>query len=156
VEVSCEERTLSENKEVKPSPLTDHGGLQRWEMLRIPHCLHNPFTDGGGVNSLTHRPRLFLLEAEKTPGPSMAGRIRLTEKFIHLIGFSTRDLLDCSSVTQPTALRGPGYIPQSINTIRNPGKWEVLGRTDLSCCNKRSVSLVTRIAGNTCCAACAL
>jgi hypothetical protein len=51
----------------------------------IPHFLDNRLTDGGKVVSVTRRPRLtpkkifwysFLLEAESTPGPSAAGRIR--------------------------------------------------------------------------------
>jgi hypothetical protein len=57
-------------------------------MLRIPHCLDNWFTDGSKDVSPTHRPHFtpqkhyfsasgtHLLEAELTPGPNAAGRIR--------------------------------------------------------------------------------
>jgi hypothetical protein len=47
--------------------------LKPCEMLRIPHCLENPLTDGGKVVSHTHWPRFtprnifwysFLLESE--------------------------------------------------------------------------------------------
>jgi hypothetical protein len=81
-------------------------------MLRIQHCLGNWLTDGGKDVSLKHRPRIspqehffslsfwysFLLEAEWTPGPSAAGRIRYIEK-IHLIGSQSRDFPACSIVT---------------------------------------------------------
>jgi hypothetical protein len=58
-------------------------------MFRIPPCLDSRLTDGGEVVSLTRRPSLyspetlflclwysFLLEAEKSPKSSAAGRIR--------------------------------------------------------------------------------
>jgi hypothetical protein len=54
-------------------------------MPRIPHFLNNRLTVGGYVVSLTCRPHFtpqnifwysFLLEAESTPGPSAAERIR--------------------------------------------------------------------------------
>jgi hypothetical protein len=53
-------------------------------MLNSPHYLDNRRTDGDRVVGLTYRPRStqqklvseFLLEAEYTPGPSAAGRIR--------------------------------------------------------------------------------
>jgi hypothetical protein len=60
--------------EGKAVPVTGHGGPKVCEMLRIPHFLDNPLTDGG----LTRRPPFtpqedswysFLLEAEWTPGP---------------------------------------------------------------------------------------
>jgi hypothetical protein len=63
-------------------PVTGHRSLQGCEMLRIPQCLDNQLTDGDKVVSLTHWPLLyslcysFLLEAEQTPGPSAAKRIR--------------------------------------------------------------------------------
>jgi hypothetical protein len=76
-------------------------------MLRIPHCLDNRLTDGGNVVSLTHgRAALypqedswypFLLEAELTPGPSEAGRIKLVVKSNDLIGSRTRKSINkCS------------------------------------------------------------
>jgi hypothetical protein len=37
-------------------PVTGRGGLQGNEMLRIPRCLDNRFTDGAEVVRLTHRP----------------------------------------------------------------------------------------------------
>jgi hypothetical protein len=60
----------------KVIPVTDHGGPQGCEMLRVPHYLDNRITDGGEVVSLTRRPPFtpqddswysFLLEAESTP-----------------------------------------------------------------------------------------
>jgi hypothetical protein len=57
-------------------------------MLKIPHCLDSGLIDGGEFVSLTHRPSStprniiflflysFLLEAEYTPEPSAARRIR--------------------------------------------------------------------------------
>jgi hypothetical protein len=59
-------------------------------MLRIPYCLDNRLIDGGKIVSPAYLPcsipqkhyfsasgtHLFLLEAEQTPGPSAAGRIR--------------------------------------------------------------------------------
>jgi hypothetical protein len=36
--------------------VTDLGGLQGCEMLRIPHCLDNRLIDGGKFVSPTHRP----------------------------------------------------------------------------------------------------
>jgi hypothetical protein len=38
-------------------PVTGRGGLQGWEMLRIPHCLDNRLRDGGKAVSPTHQPR---------------------------------------------------------------------------------------------------
>jgi hypothetical protein len=58
-------------------------------MLRISYCVENLLTDGGECVSLTRRQRFtpinifwysFLLEAEQTPGPSAAGKIRKIEK----------------------------------------------------------------------------
>jgi hypothetical protein len=39
----------------KAIPVTGREGLHNCEMLRIPHCLDDQFTDGTVV-SLTHRP----------------------------------------------------------------------------------------------------
>jgi hypothetical protein len=56
--------------------ITGREGIWGCELLRIPHCLDNRFTDGGKIISLTHRPRstdqkyyfsasgTYLLEAE--------------------------------------------------------------------------------------------
>jgi hypothetical protein len=41
----------------KAIPVTDRGGLQGCEMLRISHCIDNRLTDGGKVVNPTHRPR---------------------------------------------------------------------------------------------------
>jgi hypothetical protein len=41
----------------KAISVTDRGGLQGCEMLRIPHCLDNLLTDGGKVVSFKHRQR---------------------------------------------------------------------------------------------------
>jgi hypothetical protein len=43
-----------QNKDI---PVTGRGGLYGCEMLRIPRCLDNHFTDGGKVVSPTHWPR---------------------------------------------------------------------------------------------------
>jgi hypothetical protein len=64
-------------------------GLYGCEMLRISHCVDNLLTDGGKVSQLYASATLyspetlfvcfwypFLLEAEYTSGPSVAGRIR--------------------------------------------------------------------------------
>jgi hypothetical protein len=40
----------------KAIPVTGLGGLYGCEMLRIPHCLDNRFTDGGKVVSPMHLP----------------------------------------------------------------------------------------------------
>jgi hypothetical protein len=70
--------------------------------------LDSQLTDGGKVVSLicllVFNPQedswySFLLEAESTP----AGRIRSTEKRIHLIEIQTHDLLACRIVAQPRA-----------------------------------------------------
>jgi hypothetical protein len=62
---------------MKAIPVTDRGGPSGCETSRLPHLLHNQFTDGGEVISLTRRPAdlypqedtwySFLLEAESTP-----------------------------------------------------------------------------------------
>jgi hypothetical protein len=64
----------------------------RVEMLRIPYCVDSRLTDGGKVMShaqaALYSPETlflcflysFLLEADKTPGPSAAGRILQIEK----------------------------------------------------------------------------
>jgi hypothetical protein len=46
-----------EKSQSKAIPVTGRGGIQRCEMLRIPHCLDNRFTDGGKVVSPTHPPQ---------------------------------------------------------------------------------------------------
>jgi hypothetical protein len=43
--------------DTKAIPVGGRGGPQGCEMLRIPHCLDNPLTDGGEVLILTHRLR---------------------------------------------------------------------------------------------------
>jgi hypothetical protein len=40
----------------KPLPVTGRGDPWGCEMLRIPKCLENRLTDGGGVVSPTHWP----------------------------------------------------------------------------------------------------
>jgi hypothetical protein len=44
---------------IKSIPVTDRGGLQGCEMLKIPHCLDNRLTDGGKVVSPTHWLHLY-------------------------------------------------------------------------------------------------
>jgi hypothetical protein len=65
-------------KKNKAVPLSDPGGPQGCEMLRILYCLDSRLTDGGGVVRLMHRPRFtpqayswypFVLDSESTPGP---------------------------------------------------------------------------------------
>jgi hypothetical protein len=68
-------------------------------MLRIQHSANNRLTDGGKVVSFMYRPSstprkmfrcwyLFLLDAEQTPRPSAAERIK--EIYIKGRGFETR------------------------------------------------------------------
>jgi hypothetical protein len=73
-------------KKIKAIPVTGCG-------LRLAHFADSRLTDGGEVVSLMRRPPVtaqedswysFLLEAESTPGPSAAGKIKQTEKKIQL------------------------------------------------------------------------
>jgi hypothetical protein len=48
-----------EGKKVKDIPITGIGGLQDFEMLRIPHCLDSRPIDGSQVVSLTRWPRSY-------------------------------------------------------------------------------------------------
>jgi hypothetical protein len=47
-----------DKKKSKAIPITDLGGLQGCEILRIPHCLDNRLTDGGKVVSSMLLPHL--------------------------------------------------------------------------------------------------
>jgi hypothetical protein len=47
-------------KKSKVIPVTGRGDLYCYEMLRIPHCLNNLFTDGGKFVSPTHLPHSAL------------------------------------------------------------------------------------------------
>jgi hypothetical protein len=82
-------------------------------MSRLPHFLHNRFTDGGEVVSLMRRPPFtlrkipgthFCYRLSRPQGHSAAGRTTSTEKSHYLIGTRTRDLPACSIVPQPTTL----------------------------------------------------
>jgi hypothetical protein len=86
-------------------------------MLRIPYWLDSRLTDGGEVVSPTHRPLStpkkhfffsfwysFMLEADQKSGPSVAERIRYSEKFNDFIRTQTHDLGACGIVPQPTML----------------------------------------------------
>jgi hypothetical protein len=64
-------------KKDKPIPVTDRGGPEGCETLRLPYSPDNRLTDGGEIVSLTRRPPFnpqedswysFLLEAESIPG----------------------------------------------------------------------------------------
>jgi hypothetical protein len=86
-------RTYGKNS--KFIPVTGHGGSYGCETLRFPHFPDNRRADGGKTVRLTRRPFFtpqesswysFLLEAESTPEPYAAGRIRSTEKSSDLIG----------------------------------------------------------------------
>jgi hypothetical protein len=48
--------------ECEAIPVTGRGGLQRCEMLRIPHFVDNRLIDDGEVVSLMHRPSTTLHE----------------------------------------------------------------------------------------------
>jgi hypothetical protein len=92
-------------KKVKAIPVTGHGGLQSFEMLRISHCLDSRLTDGGEVVSLTRRPphyspqTLFLcfcthffrgwVNSRALLRPEGLGKLI---RIIHLFGSRTRDL----------------------------------------------------------------
>jgi hypothetical protein len=78
-------------------------------MLRIPHCLDNWLTAGGKAVCSKHRPRstpqkqyfllLVLISVRGEPQglvlPEGLGKLK---KFIHLIGYRTRDHPACSIV----------------------------------------------------------
>jgi hypothetical protein len=57
--ITCKSYNPEENISLRnlAIPVTGRGGLWRFEILRIPHCLDNRLTDGGKVVSLKHRPR---------------------------------------------------------------------------------------------------
>jgi hypothetical protein len=59
-------------KNVKLPLLTGLGGLQSYEMLRIPHCLDHRLTDGGKVVVPTHRPHFT---PQQTPWPESASEL---------------------------------------------------------------------------------
>jgi hypothetical protein len=69
-------------------PVTGHGGIYGYEMLRIPHCLNCRFTDGDEVQP--HTP-----DALYSP-----------EKFIFLsaVVSSVRGLVNSSGIVQPEEL----------------------------------------------------
>jgi hypothetical protein len=86
----------------KAVPIIGCEGLYCCEMLRIPHCLDSRLSDGDKFQ-LRERPRsiphenfyfclwkLFLLGAEKAPGPSAAGRTRQADKIQLLLRVSNR------------------------------------------------------------------
>jgi hypothetical protein len=84
-------------------------GLQAVKASRI---YTEPTHEGGKVVSRTHRPPLpprkyswypFLLEADSTPGHSVAGWIMPMKNTNDTIGNRTRDLPTCSAMPQPTA-----------------------------------------------------
>jgi hypothetical protein len=57
---NCDVPLMSVDKsktKCKAIPITGLGGLWGSEMLWIPHCLDNLFTDGSKVVSPMHRPR---------------------------------------------------------------------------------------------------
>jgi hypothetical protein len=47
---------VKKKKKVKSIPVTGRGGLEGYEMLRIPHILDDQHIDGGKVVSPTHQP----------------------------------------------------------------------------------------------------
>jgi hypothetical protein len=79
-------------------------------MSKLPHFLDNRLTDGGeSVSFMRRLATLYpqedswyslLLEAELTPGPQSAGRIRSIDKSSVLIRNQIRDLLACRIVPQ--------------------------------------------------------
>jgi hypothetical protein len=97
----------SKKEESKAILITGSGSLECCAMLRIPHYLENRLTDGSEV-SFKHQQRFppqklfksyiwysYLLEAEKTLGPSASGKIRQIDKR------QMPKRLACSIVAQP-------------------------------------------------------
>jgi hypothetical protein len=90
----------------KAIPVTGRGGLQIYEMLRIPQCLGNRLTDGGKVvalctgRALLHRNILFFAcrTLSKLHGLLRPEGLGKFKELIHLIGYRTRDLPSCSIV----------------------------------------------------------
>jgi hypothetical protein len=75
--VKCKGRQRTTDVKGKAIAVTALEGPQGCETSRLPHFLHNRFTDGGEVVSLTRPPLFipqedswysFLLEAESTAG----------------------------------------------------------------------------------------
>jgi hypothetical protein len=96
---------------------------QRWGTHRLipaagrggSHTLHNWLTDAVLTTVTSRQAALypqenswysFLLEAETTPGPSAAGRIRSTEKSDDLVENGTLDLPACGMVPRPAVQVG--------------------------------------------------
>jgi hypothetical protein len=57
-------------------------------MLRIPHCLDSPLTDGGKVVSLTHRPRSTPQKHFSVPGTHFYWRLSKRQGLMRLEGLS--------------------------------------------------------------------
>jgi hypothetical protein len=106
------------NAEVKSKalPVTGRRGLYGCGMLRTPHCLVSPLTDGA-VISLTRWPlsvpqkhflMLIYVIGCQLQRHIAAEDIKQIKKFKDLIGNRARDLPDCNLVPQSATLsRGP-------------------------------------------------
>jgi hypothetical protein len=111
-------------------------------MLRIPHCLDNRLRDDGKTVRNTHRPSStppkhyflcfwysFLLEAEWTPGPIVAGRVRLIEEIHSDYRISNprpSGLQHCALTTTP--LNAVYKLHRSISTSRGTNINDTVGR----------------------------
>jgi hypothetical protein len=108
----------SEKHVSKAIPVTVRGGLERCEMLRIPHCLDSRFTDGGKVVRITDRLRctqqklhlslaLISVRLSKPQGLVRTKGLRKFTKCNYPVGSRTCDLLPCQTVIQPERYRMP-------------------------------------------------
>jgi hypothetical protein len=84
-------------KKYKPIPLAGLGGVQGFDMLRIPHCLDTRLTDGGEVLDLIHWQRSTPLKHYFSPSGTLS-------KPHDIIGTRTRGFPVCSIVPQPSTL----------------------------------------------------
>jgi hypothetical protein len=92
-------------------------------MLRIPHCLDNRLTDGGKAVNPMHRPHFtpqkhyyfyvsgthFRSRLSELQGLVRLEGLRKLRKYIHFIGYRTRDLPACGVVTQQLCCRMPRF-----------------------------------------------
>jgi hypothetical protein len=101
-------------------PITGRGGPYGCETSRLPHFLHNQFTDGGEVVSLKRRPPFplgrFLVLISVRNWVVLRAIVRLEGlgkfgKFNDIIGNRTRDLRASSKV--PQANYATAYPPNS-------------------------------------------
>jgi hypothetical protein len=114
-----QEKGLAEKS--KAVSVADRRGLQGCGTSRLARCLDTRLTDGGKVVSPTHRPRCTPHKHFSPSGNHFFQRLSKLQdlvrpqglgarKFVHLTGFRTRDLPDCS------------IAPWRVwNTVHSPG-----------------------------------